>query len=282
MGLGATVRCRCWEEGKCGTPPHAEYVCLDEGYLSLSGPYEFDATRYGDLWKWQKDCCPHEDMCYATELISNWGGYRLFQAKLRELGTILFPVLHQVLPNANGGLVDPSDAAAVLRELDTFDSRGPTSEIAAVDAESGEALVYHQPEYGGPFLLSPEWEAGVDERGFYVRLNPPRLGNTETGEHGPVVFRSTDFEQEELRPGEIRVRDRRTGQAFTSRVGISREGVWPDGRETDDQGRVKLVYPPHIVVRRVGLCAADFAYITAPLRRIFAASVDIGNPVRRC
>lgn len=74
MGLDATVRCRCFEEGKLkpGPLPLDDLYIDEEGYLSshkLDAAHarfayrQFDA-RYGDLQrefqKWANSCCEHE------------------------------------------------------------------------------------------------------------------------------------------------------------------------------------------------------------------------------
>jgi hypothetical protein len=74
--------------------------------------------------------------------------------------------------------------------------------------------------------------------------------------------------------------NRDTGQRFVWSMAISGAAIpWPDGRMQNDEGQIRNEHPPylHVEVRR--RTAADFAYILDPLRRIFAASLEIGNPV---
>lgn len=75
MGLGATVRCRCFEEGKLkpGPVPLDGLYVDDEGYLASRkldaarkrlDHRRFDA-RYGELedefYEWTESCCEHGD-----------------------------------------------------------------------------------------------------------------------------------------------------------------------------------------------------------------------------
>jgi hypothetical protein len=50
----------------------------------------------------------------------------------------------------------------------------------------------------------------------------------------------------------------------------------------DDQGQVQFDYPSSFQVEIRELLPISFDYIIQPLSRVFAASVETGNPVRWC
>ena len=72
-----------------------------------------------------------------------------------------------------------------------------------------------------------------------------------------------------------------TGGRFTCTLGVGgRRVAWPDGREHDELGRHRVVYPRRLHVQRRPRAAADYEYILEPLEAVFAAAVATGNPVR--
>src|SRR5579872_2123919 len=123
MGLDATVRCRCWEDGTVTPCPFPELVFLDnEGYLNLTLSWKDNPDTHRRFDQWLRTCCPHEDMEYASEHISNWSGYRFLQQRLAEIGWQHFPTLKAELPNANGGVMQSSASRTALDELDFLQS----------------------------------------------------------------------------------------------------------------------------------------------------------------
>jgi len=171
MGLDAFVRCTCWETRSVRTPPpHADHVRLDEdGRVTLDLPWDGNEDKHSEFDRWLETCCPHPDMDYASEHVSNWGGLRQFQSQLLELGIDQFPTLRDVLPQTNGGRVSAEQSRAALVELDDFGRRSLGSKVVLVDEEAGEAIHEYIPLYRGWFLYAPGgWEAGVDPAGFFV------------------------------------------------------------------------------------------------------------------
>ena len=135
MGLDATVRCRCFEEGKLklGPVPVEDLYVDEEGYLSsrtLDEAYrEYDTRRFYARYdrlerafdEWMRDCCEHEDGEYCSEWVSNWSGCAQFAALVREAGgEARFPLLSKLLPDDNGGIYPAEKARATLAELDAF------------------------------------------------------------------------------------------------------------------------------------------------------------------
>jgi hypothetical protein len=280
MGLDASVRCRCWEDGRVRTPPpFAEHVRTDAaGYLRLDLPWAGHQDKHRAFDEWRQTCCAHEDMDYACEWVADWGSYRQFQAKLAEFGWPQFPTLGRVLPQNNDGTVSPEDSATALAELDDFARRDFGKKVVLVDAGDGEALHAYVPQYEGVFLWDPAgWEAGVDPQGFFVRRRHRGwlkwLGTRE-------VFRSRRFTQERLGERSFLLRDERSGAEFLSTVSVSRPAPWPDGRWHDEGGRYNSSHPARLAVESRRSGPDEFDYILRPLRVVFRAAVETGNPVR--
>lgn len=159
MGLGATVRCRCFEEGcltPCPVPQNDLHIDAD-GYLASRRLDEarkrldhrrFDA-RYGDLedafTHWLDHCCEHGEGDYCAERVGNIAGCAQFDMLVRAAGGKgKFPLLSTLLPHANGGLYPTEKARATLDELERFIDivTSPSAQFP----EAGEYL--YQGEYG--------------------------------------------------------------------------------------------------------------------------------------
>ncbi len=135
MGLDATVRCRCFEEGKLkpGPIPLEDLYIDKDGYLAsrtLDAAREkydyrrFDA-RYGALsdefCEWLQDCCEHEGGDYFTEWVDNWAGVAHFCALVESAGgEAEFPLLSSFIPDGNGGAYPAEKARDTLDELRRF------------------------------------------------------------------------------------------------------------------------------------------------------------------
>ena len=109
MGLSASVRCRCWEEGRTSEPPiprdRIEIGELD--MLAVAGPWDGTAEAAVSKWVYSGDACAHDRMQVADEGIGNWAAVRMFQDTLRAAGEENFPVLTTHLPNGTDGLIPP-------------------------------------------------------------------------------------------------------------------------------------------------------------------------------
>lgn len=135
MGLGATVRCRCFEEGrlKSGPVPIEDLYIDEDGHLASRtldaarekyGYRRFDA-RYGALcdafYEWLYDCCEHEDGDYFAEWVDNWAGVAHFCALVDEAGgEAEFPLLSSLIPDGNVGVYPAEKAKDTLDELQRF------------------------------------------------------------------------------------------------------------------------------------------------------------------
>ena len=135
MGLDATVRCRCFEEGRLrpGPVPLDDVYVDEEGYLSSRKldaararlTYRQFLARYGDLQRefedWADSCCEHEDAELCAEHVANWSGCAEFRELVKRAGGEKnYPLLSALLPDGNGGTYPAEKAAAALAELDRF------------------------------------------------------------------------------------------------------------------------------------------------------------------
>lgn len=259
MGLDASVMCRCWQDGKVDPDRFAGHLRLDaEGYLELDVPWEANEALHNDFWAWMATACPHYRMELADERLANWSGYRHFQEGLAHAGWEHLPTLRQYLPEANGGLLPAAASADALRELAWFEQTWKGFEVAClIDTDTGTILFEEVGSYEGVFILSgrENVDVGVDRRGLFVRS---RLGDRME------LFRSMRCEQ--LRAGEeTRLVDRSTGQVCN----LGGLVITPGG-----------VPPARLHVANGRKTAGDFAYIIEPLKRLLAASIQSGNPIR--
>jgi hypothetical protein len=284
MGLDASVMCNCYRDGKTTEPPvPREWLEVDgEGHLDLKAGCGPDG-RWADLYGWKESCCEHEGMNCASEHISNWSGYRLFQAVLEEVGWEHFPVLRRELPEVNGGLTDSRSSRLALAELDSFmevGELGPATVL--VDSSTGEALYEYVAAYDGVFIRSGDdgVEVGLGEFELFVRDSAT----------GADLFRASRVrlftpDGAPITAGADRVvwEDPDTGRRYDSSFPITGGPIpWDDGRWTDDRGVCRFEYPAELHVDRHPRTVHDFDDIVRALRVVFTASVETGNPVRWC
>lgn len=280
MGLDATVRCRCFEEGKLKPGPVSpDDVYVDEeGYLSshkLDAAHErftyrqFDA-RYGALWRefmdWANSCCEHECGEYCSERVGNIAGCAQFEALVEAAGgEAEFPLLSKLLPHANGGTYPAEMAAATLEELDRFVERVvDVDEWVLCDVESG-AEIWASTEKGSfPWMMGP-----FDE----VRMTGGKVCFLRAG-RPPVE--TAHFKQIPLgRPGEggcdrMRIVCLDTGMTTEAFGSIGPEGA----PEAEREFRVTLKKAPFL---------HEGKYETAEcIRNLLVASLETGNPIRWC
>ena len=136
MGLDASVRCRCFEEGKLkpGPVPFDDLYIDGEGYLSSrkldDAGSRFNLrqmwARYYDLEtafeEWANHACEHEDGEICSEHVGNWSGVAAFSSWCEKIGEDKLPILNHILPPGNGGTFPAEKAEAALAELDIFDA----------------------------------------------------------------------------------------------------------------------------------------------------------------
>jgi hypothetical protein len=251
MGLDAYVHCRCLADGLHTEPPiPVEWIAVDsDGVISPIPPHDDNETVWA-IDRWTRDCCQHPDMDEACEYLSNWSGYRKFQAALRHAGWQHFPALHDHLPNNNGGRMPAPAAAQALAELAYFPAADLGTVTELLDEDSNSVIDEYIESYDGVVYLHRDYQAGVDPDGFFVR-------------HGEqTVFRSLRFEQVERAGGVALVDGAHSVEWRTSPIGT------PAAKRLCVRTRTQI--------------AAEFDYIVEPLHKVLEASVRTGNPVHWC
>ncbi|MEV0429141.1 hypothetical protein [Micromonospora sp. NPDC050495] len=258
MGLDAFVYCRCWQDGLATPCPVGPVGYDEDGWLALLRPWKGNQAAHATFDAWLKGACPHQAMEQATEHVSNWAGVRLFQQALRTAGTERFPTLATALPGVNGGSLPADRAAVALAELDAFARADRIAdEVELIDEATGRVLMQYVESYHGVFMFGPGFQAGVDPDGFFVldRADPPA-----------TLFRASRFTQRPL-PG-----DRVEFTVGGARTVLTMRTVGEHGEPP----------PERLAVRTRSRSGDDFAYLVEPLRRLCAAAVATGNPVRWC
>src|SRR4029453_19048216 len=173
MGLDASVLCTCYREGRTTPPPFNPELLVfdDDGWPDLDRPYDGNEERYGRFDSWLRTCCEHEDMEAASVRVSNWDGYRAFQAALAQAGWERFPTLHQELPKVNGGTTTPAAAARALEELAAFRQHTDLGHNwSLVDTDTGEPVARYLAAYDGKLVLGSRegLDIGLDPRGGFM------------------------------------------------------------------------------------------------------------------
>ncbi|MFI7061631.1 hypothetical protein ACIBL3_11645 [Kribbella sp. NPDC050124] len=252
MGLDAFVSCRCWDDGLTTAPPvDPGAIGWEEGGIEFDLPYDGNEDEHLRFETWKLSCCAHPGMEYAAERIGNWASYRQLQTALGEVGWDRFPVLRQVLPDANGGMVESADAAKALTELHEFTASGPIADRAELyDGTTGERIRTEVPAYGGEFMWGPGYRIGFTADGLFV------LDGSKQ-----VIFRA-----------------HRVGQ----RVGEG--GAWLSDLDHPERGETRVTTSIEggaspLLVRTGSYASTDFEYTMMALAKVFQASVDTGNPV---
>ena len=264
MGLDAEVSCPCYQQGRVVSPFPEQTIIDAEGWLDLNVPYEGHEAEHDRFETWRSRACEHPMMTYCRVHLSNWSGYRMFQAALEEAGWEHFPTLCAHLPNGNGGAMSAQAAAVALQELETFRRIYQGTVTVLVNAETGEVERTYIEAYDGLFRFGPKYEVGFDPHGLYVR---------EPSEPRAEYFRSRWFEQRlgpvegnrPTAPREVTLIDLATGQQFAGPVAV-----------TDP--------PTHSTLRveERTQTAERFRYILEPLVLVCRAAIETGNPVRWC
>ena len=79
MGIDASVSCSCWRDGKAAPFERPELIA-DEGGPRLTVDYLANQELHKRFWDWRQTACAHPSMYLVKVRISNWSGFREFQA----------------------------------------------------------------------------------------------------------------------------------------------------------------------------------------------------------
>ena len=101
MGLDATVSCTCYKQGRIISPFPEHTIVNAEGQLELDLPMRGHEDEHDIFEEWlNNNPCEHDRMEFCQVRISNWGGYRSFQAALEEAGWDHFPNVARLFARA--------------------------------------------------------------------------------------------------------------------------------------------------------------------------------------
>ncbi len=281
MGLDASVRCRCFEEGKLrpGPVPIEDLYIDDEGYLSsrkLDDAYaRFSLrqvwARYYELEnafrEWSDHPCEHEDGEICSERVGNWSGCAVFEDYCEEIGEERVPILAHILPSGNGGTFPAEMAEAALKELDFFDAwldekmcANPTGTL--IDASTGEEV--WSPEDGTMTILTSRIaKADIDDGEFRVVDNDHHKGE--------VLFASPRFLHEYI-DDPLWKGDKKRYRLTCLESGASIE-CW-EGFDFCSNDETSFT-----IGSRKAWC---WTYANVALRNLLNASLETGNPIRWC
>ena len=284
MGLDAFVRCDCLETGRAADPPvPRDRLRLDDGLLFDAAAPACRRDETADerrvrhaaedaLAEWQRTACGHDDMRLVSLRVANWGAVFAFRHVLRGFGVggeARFGALLAEVPSVNGGEVPAGRSAACLAELDAFDALPALGEKTVLrDAETGRVVRTRNDASPDRFWgnARPGLDVAPDER----RL---RLFDRVTGE---TAFASALFRQTVL-PAEPGVRGAPPAEWADAATGATAVGRALGPRAAAGGG---AAYAARLRVDREPRTSADFVGATTALRRLFAASVRTGGPVR--
>lgn len=280
MGLDASVRCRCFEEGKLkpGPVPIGDLYIDGDGYLASKKlddaherfSYRQFLARYGGLDEafdsWLESPCEHDWGEICSERVGNWSGCAMFNEYCEEIGEEKLPILSHILPDGNGGTFPAEKAEAALKELDYFDAwldekmeANPTSIL--VDAAKGEEA--WSPEDGEMKILAGRNSEAVLEDGVF------RIVSDEENGAGEVLFASRHFAYER-RGGSVQDGE---GKSYTltdldsgNRIDCESGFDFCEEQATEFTVGSRKAWP--------------WTFANVSLRKLLNASLETGNPIR--
>ncbi|WP_302397704.1 hypothetical protein [Eggerthella sinensis] len=279
MGLDASVRCRCFEEGKLRPAPvPLEDLYIDsEGYLASQtldtaykeyGYAQFQ-TRYGALddefRRWLDEPCEHADGEACSECIANWAGVHEFKGLVEEAGGhSTFPLLSTMLPRTNGGCLPASSAPTALEELDRFiEIVQNVKSWVLVDKDTGE----HVWRSTGDTEFT--WMYGIDQtiglRGGKIFVKTPER-HLETAWFKQIPIGKPDQHGHQ--------RMRLICSDHQAEIEIF-DSIDPDG---ESKGEREFC----IVSQQAPLLHQGKYWVAERLRNVLIACTETGNPVRWC
>lgn len=280
MGLDATVRCRCFEEGKLkpGPVPSDDVYVDEEGYLSSRKldtaherlAYRQFCARYGDLQRefenWAESCCEHEGGDYCSEWVSNWSGCAEFESLVEDAGgEAEFPLLSKLLPEANGGTYPAEMAAATLEELDRFIEKvSDVDEWVLCDAETGAEVWTSTEKASFPWMMGP-----FDE----VRMIGGKVRFSHAG-NPPVE--TTHFKQVPLgKPS-------KGGCQRMEIICLDTDATTETFDSVGPEGAPKIGREFYVTSKKAPFLYEGKYWTAERIRNLLVASLETGNPIRWC
>lgn len=273
MGIIASVMCNCYRDGITTPCPFPNQFIADPttlpGLQWEEEPDEQEAERaFAKFRAWLEVCCEHRNMNYANEFITSWNGYQAFTDALEAMDRVQFRTLLKHLPDGEDGISTPDDCRVMLGELDQFVLlQSEIRHAVLMDSERGDVISMGSHTLKGKLAMNPTTglDIGFDEQGFFIR---------DRWEMNRVLFRAMRLEQRLLHPeaSQVDYVDLDSDRVFRCNT--------PFGKVmTGDDGLPRMVYA-RLHIDLVPSAENRFAYVIEPLRRVFEASIETGNPVR--
>jgi hypothetical protein len=273
VSVYGVVLCDCWETG----PAVAPVPVVRDGVWLRAAP-GFDA-RAGEVQAWARTACAHPDGWLVERQVLRMA---MLNAMAEYGGAVAFPVVHSVLPTANGGSVAPADSARCLAEIDRLGALMSQRSMVVIVGVDDDTVVFVDPV--SSLVATPRHHVpgpaifGFDERGALhglTGLAGRPMTSTWLGDDavvrvsdadGRVLFAARDFVQE--RDGEDwTFRDERTG-AVVRHCSPVTLGAGSTGNEP---------YRMRAEIRPIDI--DHYLSGVGGLRELFEASVRTGRPV---
>lgn len=256
MGLDAFVSCNCWIEGRTAPPPVPIRFDHGQGYWDVVDPSDIEA-----FWDWSRSACEHEKMELVAERIGNWATVRWLERVLIAAGRSRFPILVSSIARvSNDGAVPVEFCAGALLELDEL-AESSMPAVQLVDTGTGDVLqTVLEPDtwYSRGSLRWHDVDGVIEGTEAPVRIR----------RRDELLFEAYEFSQDSIGANYRLVRrdDRCSGPG---------ELVVPRPFRQLPDGEV----PHRIAVQRRDVRVGEHVFPIADLRGMFAAAVEVGNPV---
>jgi hypothetical protein len=273
MSYSAFVNCTCFQKGKTTPPPHQEYVQFADDGLNINLPSELlDDNEdlyfemYSEFDKWRSTACPHEDMEYCYENLSNISGMAAFRSFIHQKDN--FPVLKKFLPNSNGGCMPAIMAKELLTELEILENQNEVeNKIYLIQKNNNNIIaICNEDDFTIFAFFDKVYKYGLDANGFFMLRTD--IENNEEVHY--EVFRSKYFSiRKSNLSGDIVVVDEKTARRYRSGMVLTNPG------ENSEQ-----VY--YIVEKRQVETNNYYQYLIEPLKKLAQASLETGNAIHWC
>jgi hypothetical protein len=272
MSYSAFVHCTCYQGGKTSPPPYEDYVKFDDDGIDIHIPdaltddnEDLFYKMYGEFQDWKFNACPHEDMEYCLEHLCNISGMADFRSFINQNDN--FPILTQVLPTANGGIVPSHLAPVLLKELELLENQKSfVNKIYLIQKNNNQIKAICDEDNFTIFAFFENYKYGIDANGFFML-------RTEIENEVEVhyeVFRSKYFSIRKSNfSGDIVIVDEKTAGKYRGGMVLTNPG------ENSER-----VY--YIVEKRQVETNNYYQYLIEPLKKLAQASLETGNPIHWC
>ena len=194
--------------------------------------------------------------------ISSWKGFRSFQDAIAKLGNENFPTIVEQLPDGDEGFTSADKIQTLLDELNRFiDQQTNIQQAVLVDTEREIDISMGSNVLRGALTTDrlTGYDLGFNEQGFFVR---------DRWELDRILFQAMRVEQRLINPEEHQVEyhDRDSDRHFLCTT--------PFGKVITGEDGVPRMLLQHFHIDLRATAPNRFAYITAPLGRVFDAAIE--------